>query len=202
MSHLFPPEVHDFFKANNKGKTSKEMTDLLNSTFDTAYTRAQIKAYRGRMHWDSGLTGRFKPGNVPHNKGKKGQSYPGTEATQFKKGNIPPNARPIGAERVNVDGYRERKIAEPNVWRLVHRLNWEQAHGPIPKGHAVIFKDKNKLNCEVDNLLLVTRGELAIMNYRGFCKENPDATLTGHQLAKYIKVVNNKKKKRKERPKT
>lgn len=202
MSRLFPPEVHCFFEANNKGKTTKEMADLLNGTFGTNYTLAQIKGYRARNHWDSGLTGRFKPGNVPHNKGKKGQSYPGMVATQFKKGNTPHNARPVGAELVTVDGYRVRKIAEPNVWRLVHQINWEQAHGPIPKGHAVIHKDKNKLNCEVDNLLLVTRGELAIMNKRGFCKENPDATQAGYQLAKYIKAVNTKKKKKKERPKT
>lgn len=196
MTRVFPPEVLAFFEENNRGKTAKEMTDLLNSTFGTSYTEEQIKSCRARNHWHSGLTGYFTPGHTPHNKGVKGRSYPGAEATQFKKGHTPHNHRPVGSERVNADGYLERKVAEPKKWKMVHVLNWEQVHGPVPKGYALIFKDRNPLHCEVDNLLLVSRGELAVMNRRGLCSENPDATEAGLALARYVKAVSAKKKAR------
>jgi hypothetical protein len=42
---------------------------------------------------------------------------------------------------------------------------WEQTHGrPIPKGKIVAFKDSNPLNCDIDNLMLISRHELLIMN--------------------------------------
>lgn len=130
---LFPPEVHDFFKANNHGRTAAEMTELLNSTFGTSYTVEQIKAYRARQHWDSGLTGRFEKGNIPFNKGLKGVSYPGMEATQFKKGRTPHNHRPVGSTRVDCDGYIWQKVEEPNKWRPLHVLNWEAVHAIMCK---------------------------------------------------------------------
>ncbi len=197
MSRLFPPEVLAFFKENNYGKSAAEMTVLLNRTFDTCYTVQQIKSCRSRNHWDSGLTGRFEKGHTPANKGKKVGSYPGMVATQFKPGRMPHNHRPVGSERITRDGYLERKVAEPKTWRSVHVLNWEQVHGPVPEGHALIFKDGDRTNCEVDNLLLVTRGELAIMNKRGLCKSNPETTQAGLTLAKYIKATHTKKKERK-----
>ena len=197
MSKLWPEGIREFFEANHKGRSSKEMADLLNKTFGTNYTPNQIKGYRNRNHWDSGLTGRFEKGLTPHNKGKKVGSYPGSRVTQFKPGDTPHNYKPIGTERINTDGYYERKVADPNKWRGVHVLNWEQVHGPVPKGSCLIFKDGNRLNCDVDNLLLVTRGELAVMNRKGLCKSNPEATEAGLILAQYIRAVTDKKKRKK-----
>lgn len=194
MSRLFPPEIFDFFEANNKGKTAKEMADLLNTTFGTSYTVEQIKSCRARNHWNSGLTGRFTPGHISHNKGQKGRSYPGMENTQFKKGNVPHNHRPVGSERITRNGYVERKIAEPNVWRALHVLKWEETHGPLPEGYVLIFKDRDKRHIELDNLLPVTKGELAIMNHRGWCCENPEATETALCAARYINTVSRRKK--------
>ncbi len=31
----------------------------------------------------------------------------------FAKGNVPPNHRPVGSERISKDGYIEVKVAEP-----------------------------------------------------------------------------------------
>ena len=49
-------------------------------------------------------------------------------------------------------------------WRAVHILLWEAAHGPLPKGHAIVFKDGDKRHIELDNLQLVTRAELMSRN--------------------------------------
>lgn len=196
---LFPPDVLAFFKENNSGRTSQEITELLNKTFGTNYTRAQIKSCRARHHWDSGLTGRFPKGHEPYNKGLKRGSFPGMERTQFKPGQRPHNHRPVGSERVNADGYHERKIAEPKTWRAVHIINWEEAHGPVPKGYKVIFKDGNRDCTDLDNLMLVSSGELAVMNNRGLCTSHREATETGRALAQYIKAVTSARKKRKRR---
>jgi hypothetical protein len=196
---VFPPEVCAFFEANNYGRSSQEMTDLLNATFGANYTRAQIKCYRTNHHLNSGLTGRFEKGHEPYNKGQKRGNLPGMERTQFKPGHMPHNHRPVGSERVNRDGYRERKIAEPKTWRAVHVLNWEAAHGPVPKGHKVIFKDGNRANPELANLLLVSNGDLAVMNKRGLCSTCGEATEAGLVLARYIKAVTKARKERRKK---
>lgn len=197
MSRLFPPDVLAFFEAHNRGRSAQEMTDLLNATFGTSYTREQIKGCRSRNHWDSGLTGRFEKGHLTHNKGKKGVNYPGMMPTQFKTGHLPHNHRPVGSVRTDKkDGYIYKKVAEPNKWRLLHVLNWEAVHGPLPPGHALIFKDRNRTNCDPDNLILVTRGELAVLNKRGLLSDNPETTETAVALVRLIKAAKKKKGKK------
>lgn len=106
-----------------------------------------------------GVSTRFQKGNVPWTKGLKGWSAGGNAPkTRFKKGHRPANWQPIGAERINGDGYRDRKLTDtgypPRDWVAIHRINWMAAHGPIPKGFVVAFKDGNKLNTSVENLEL------------------------------------------------
>lgn len=104
---------------------------------------------------------RFKKGHIPVNKGKQMPKhvYEKAQATMFRKGHIPVNHKPVGHERVNKYGYIDIKIAEPNKFVLKHRLIWEQAHGPIPKGYNVQFRDGNRQNCTLDNLYLISRLE-------------------------------------------
>jgi len=46
----------------------------------------------------------------------------------------------------------------------LHRHEWEQTYGPIPKGFNIVFKDGNSLNCDIDNLQMVTNDELMYKN--------------------------------------
>jgi len=59
----------------------------------------------------------------------------------------------VGAERLK-DRCVYVKVAEPDVWRRKHHLIWEEAHGPIPEGHRIYFKDGNKMNIVLSNLAL------------------------------------------------
>ena len=77
----------------------------------------------------------------------------------FKKGRTPVNHRDVGAERVNVYGYIEIKVSEPNSWRLKHRVMWEQVNGTIPRGYNVQFKNHNPLDCRIENLYLISKAE-------------------------------------------
>ena len=104
---------------------------------------------------------RFKKGSVPPNKGKKmsPEVYEKVKETMFKKGNSPVNHREVGSERINVDGYIEIKVAEPNRWKLKHRIIWEQVNGEIPKGYNVQFKNHNPQDCRIENLYLICRAD-------------------------------------------
>ena len=104
---------------------------------------------------------RFQKGSVPLNKGKKvsPEVYSKIQPTMFKKGQTPVNHRDVGSERVNVYGYIEIKVAEPNRWRLKHRVIWEQVNGAIPKGYNVQFKNHNRQDCRIENLYLISKAE-------------------------------------------
>lgn len=125
---------------------------------------------RARARW--GKSGAFQPGQVPWNKGLKGWTPPGGERTRFQPGNRPRTWRPIGSLAKQADGIWHIKIREkipgqtaPNIVPL-HAYLWEQAHGPIPPGHVVRFRDGNPNHLDLDNLDLVSRAEHMARNSR------------------------------------
>jgi hypothetical protein len=91
--------------------------------------------------------------------------------------------RPVGSERVNVDGYTEIKVSDPNKWRCKHVVIWEAHNGPMPKGYAIIFGDGNKENFELDNLILVSRQQLLTLNRNRLIQNDADLTRTGVIIA-------------------
>lgn len=107
------------------------------------------------------IAARFPKGHVPQNKGKKvsPETYAKCQPTMFKKGHRPINHREVGSERVNVDGYIEVKVAEPNKWIVKHRIIWEQVNGQIPKGYNVQFKNHNPQDCRIENLYLISKAD-------------------------------------------
>lgn len=142
----------------------------------------------------NGIDTKFKKGLIPHNKGVKGVCGKGCERTWFKKGKANINSKPVGAEVVTTDGYRKVKVAEPNVWKLKHHLVWEKAHGKIPKGHLIIFKDNNSLNCDLDNLMCISRAEQAVINNKGLNKYTDELKDVAINIAK-LKIAVSKRKK-------
>lgn len=134
---------------------------------------ARLKAEASAKLKASGKAHRFPKGHAPANKGLRRPGFaPGRMAsTQFKKGHRAGAAQakwcPIGTVKMNGDGYLRRKIAdEPESiagkgasstnWEFVHRRVWEDAHGPIPDGYRIWWKDGNHLNCALENLELLS----------------------------------------------
>lgn len=106
---------------------------------------------------------RFQVGNRPHNFGIKGWQAGGNSVkTQFKAGHRPHDWMPVGSERINSNGTRQRKISDtgdvPRDWKSVHSIVWESYNGPVPAGHIVVFRNRAKGIC-IDNLELITRAE-------------------------------------------
>lgn len=93
----------------------------------------------------SEISSRFKPGNVPANKGKARDSGGRSHETRFKKGNKPHTTLPVGSYRINGEGHLQQKISEVSGsnskrWRNVAELVWCKANGPLPPKHIVVFK--------------------------------------------------------------
>ena len=186
MRRIFTAEMINFVMQNAAGKSNMKLAALLNAAYGTSFTQMQIKNLRRRINAPlSGNNGRFKKGCVPFNKGISWKNQCRDEAankaslsTCFKKGNRPQCALPVGAEVVKSDGYLWRKVEEPNKWKQVHRILWESVNGPVPVGKAVIFLDGNKEHITLDNLFLVSRRELRILNNRGTKTRSEDPQMT------------------------
>lgn len=161
---LYTQEQADYLKQGYRQWEFKELTKRFNSHFGTSMTPSQIKGFIKAHGFKSGRTGRFEKGQTSWNMGTKGLIKPNSGS--FQKGHCPVNHRPVGSERVNVEGYIEIKTAEPNVWDLKQRVVYEQNCGPIPKGNNVRFRDGNKRNVSLDNLFLVDNRENALLNKR------------------------------------
>ena len=191
-------EEKEYLKEITPGRHHKEILALMNEKFNRPFRMGQIKGAIARYKLNTGFTGRFEKGNIPFNKGKKGECPKGCEKTWFKKGQTPINHKPVGSERIDLDGYTLIKVAEPNKWQLKHRVIYEKAYGPIPPNMAVIFLDKNKRNFNINNLALVSREELAIINKNNFIKENAALSRAGVNVAKVKNKINKLKKKSEE----
>jgi hypothetical protein len=131
---------------------------------------ASPAACRLRRGDEVGKASRYPKGHAPANKGVRRPGYaPGRMSqTQFKKGQRGNNWMPIGSERISKDGYLERKINDDmpfqRRWRAVHLLMWEAKNGPLPKGHAVAFRNDDKTDLRAENFELITRVELMRRN--------------------------------------
>lgn len=128
-----------------------------------------------------GAASRFLKGHVPANKGlrRPGWSPGRMKETQFKKGArtgaAQRNWRPVGTIAIDTEGYLRIKVREGRqgeasgfgnvrIWPLLNRYVWEQANGPIPPNHTVVFRDGDRGNCELGNLELVSRADLMRRN--------------------------------------
>jgi len=145
-----------------------------------AYMRGP-DGHRWTGHHPNSVGRRFAPGHVPANKGQRrpGWTRGRMAETQFKKGErrgaSNTNWRPVGTVMADSDGYLRVKLREPlpgersgfgnaEVWKQLHRRLWEEAHGPVPEGHALRFIDGNRQNCVLDNIECVPRAEMMRRN--------------------------------------
>ena len=169
-------------------KLAEQLGRPLASTYQRAATLGLKKseAYlaspaAGRTTGRHGMGTRFAKGQAPANKGLRRPGWgPGRmKSTQFKPGVrlgvAAKNWQPIGSIRSDPEGYQRIKVRDAvkgehygfgnvRVWPLLQRHVWEQAHGSIPAGHAVTFRDGNKANCDLGNLELVSRADLMKRN--------------------------------------
>ena len=203
MNRKYTAEHIAYIAANIKGRSFQDLTAMFNERFGLEIRRSAIISLADRHGLHNGRDCRFNKGHeptqfrkgmIPWNKGMKGVNSGGKQ-TQFKKGQKGWNYKPVGTERTNTDGYVEIKIADPGKWKSKHIILWEAANGPVPKGYVVIFADRNQQNVTLENLLLISRRELAVMNKRGLIANSADLTKTGVAIADiYLKIGERRRK--------
>lgn len=181
MAIRYTEEMLTFLRQHEETPRA-ELACKFNEKFGCNISVDSVKAKCLRMGLKTGRTGCFSPGHKTWNSGLKGLT--GANSTSFKKGNTPLNHRPVGYERITVDGYVEVKVSEPNVFELKHRWIWEQHHGKILDNHVLVFKNMNKQDCRPENLMLISRAKLARLNQSFSKLATPDTNETCILMAK------------------
>lgn len=196
-------EILQFMIDNYEGKDNIELAQMINAKFGLNVTNDMVSSAKGNLKRRRGIDlrtqinrGKYRKGVPPANKGKTWDEYMSKESqeksrmTCFKKGCVSVNHREVGSERVNVDGYWEIKVKEPDKWELKHRYLYKQNKGDIPDGHKIIFADGDRNNLSLDNLVMVSSSEELIMNRNNLRFNNQELTKTGSIIAKVIDKTN------------
>lgn len=199
-SPKFPKEMEEFLKSIAEGKSTVELVDAVNKKFGAGTINAsQMKTYKGNHGINTGLTGRFEPGHIPANKGKKmpPEVYAKAAPTMFRKGNVPANRMELGEYTHTTDGYLICKVRDYGTQRerfeFVHRRVWEEHYGPVPDGKMVSFLDGDKDNCDIGNLVLIDNAENLELARSGLRFKNAEFTRAGVAVAK-IRVAARRRK--------
>ncbi|MCC3868481.1 HNH endonuclease signature motif containing protein [Terrisporobacter mayombei] len=159
--HRWTKDEEEYFKSIIEGRHYRDIAKLMINKFGYEFKPEQLRKKAYDLGIKTGLDGGFKKGHLK-------------------------NSAEIGSESTNRDGYVIVKVAHPNIWEHKHRMIYEKANGKIPKGHYLLFADKNKLNVSLDNLILVSNRELLIMNQYNLIHDNKELTITGLNIAKLI----------------
>lgn len=165
----FPAFLIAYVLGREKASVYRRAAKLALKKADDFETQPMARLWNG-CDEPASIAARFKPGDVPVNKGirRPGWSSGRMAQTQFKKGrpaSDAPNYVPIGTEKLDSRGkVLIRKITDdPTIfpvkrWRPVHVIVWEQTHGPVPQGSIVVFKPGMKTF--VSNEITVERLEV------------------------------------------
>lgn len=139
---LWTPAEEAQLRALYPAHTSPEIARRMGRSVASINGRAQLLGLKkpGDYHYPT----RLQPGHT-RNWWKGGQLPWGAPPTAYKAGQEAHNKMPLGTLRINGSGYLAIKVQEtgyqPRDWEPYHRYVWRQAHGPIPKGYVVTFRD-------------------------------------------------------------
>lgn len=160
--YRWKPHHLEFIKQHQADITRQELCELLKANFDdlpNSVNRANLQLLiNRRLKLKSNNDGKLKKGEKTWNYGKSGY------ATKRRA--------KIGDENINSSGYKVIKVDNSrHGWQPVHVLVWEKANGKVPDGYCLKFIDNDKLNCRLENLMLISKSVMPRLN-----SENPADT--------------------------
>ena len=194
--HIWNEEELEFLREVYPYYPNKEIAEMLKNKFGFEVTDKQLANARRNNDLPKKVilnSGCYKKGDEPWNKGREmsDETKEKVKTTWFKKGQIPKNHRPVGSTRIDRDGYKLIKIAEPNKWIVYSRYVYERAHGEkLKKNEAIIFADGDKTNFAIDNLVKVSRANLLYLNNKKLIFDDPELTKTGVNVSKVVEKIN------------
>lgn len=189
MARAWTTEETEFLRKNINRYTRKQLAQILNRSLGGTIKKItklgirldpKVREQRLSTNW-------FKKGMTPWNKGIYIRNSP---ATEFKKGNIPPQCKPVGTislrrhKKRDTNDYLYIKLGK-GYWKLYHHHIWETANGPVPDGYVLSFKNGNTMDVRLDNLELISKSERAERNLR---TNVPAEKLTDRYVASTLKI--------------
>lgn len=138
----YTQEHLDFMKNNIKGKSYKDLAIEMNARFGTNISEATMRTICFKNGWKNGRNGKFEKGIDPH------------------------NTMPVGTVIIR-KGSKVIKISDTGgqkAWQTMHEFMWEFFNGPLEPGEVVIFKDGNRDNITIGNLMKASRYAANSMN--------------------------------------
>jgi len=219
LNTKYTDEQLDFMREIIPGRCESKIIAAFKERFDIKINKGIVGNLKRKLGVHSGtIGGQFEKGRPPENKGKKWAEFMSEEGmaasrkTQFKKGQMPHNSTEIGTRRINKDGHveirmphpvrswkRNEKVYSRNYYEYEHRVVWEKHNGLIPKGHMVRHIDGNPANNAIENLVLVSMSENAVINRHYEFDNNADLNRSRLATAKLSSAVRRRKKTKKKK---
>lgn len=193
--HIWTEEEIEFVREVYPYHENKEISKMVKEKFGFDVSTRNLQNVRNKYKIPKKVipnSGCYRKGDEPWNKGKRmsDEVREKVKGTWFKKGQVPKNHKPVGSTRIDRDGYKLIKIAEPNKWIVYSRYVYEKAHGEkLKKNEAIIFADGNKLNFDIDNLVKVSRANLLYLNNKKLIFDDPELTKTGVNVSKVAEKI-------------
>lgn len=136
-------EQNNFFLEYTKGHSPAEVIDEFENRFGIRLNYAQVRHKMTRAG-GNGINTRFcKDHEI--NKGRPGRKYPMKKEHNIKWQENGSEILRKGEWYVKIDG----------KWYRKNRVIWEKEYGPIPEGKFLFYRDGNKENCTLENLIMV-----------------------------------------------
>ena len=202
MKRRYTAEEIIFMEEFVPGHSYQEIREEFLRRFGGEVTNNFPKSFIANHNLNTGRTGRFKKGGTPVNKGKEmsAEQYEKCKETMFKPGSTPKNTDPVGTEKMLGDGFiwvkidDKPKVKKKENWIQKHRKINEEAHGPIPEGHYVIFLDGDRTNFDIENLAVISKAENARLNQNHLRFNDAELTKTGINIARVRTAIGKAKK--------
>ena len=176
--HRYTYEHEAWLRQEGPNFPRSGLAKRFNRTFHTALTAGAV----GRkcnalgiplLNSGPAFTGPFRTGRKSTYLGPRKPN-----AGTFKRGQAPTRTKPLGATRTDPKTgellvrtthaaryyHPNGSIRAANYWKPRRILVWEEAHGPVPAGHAVIRLSNDVCNDSLDNLECIPRSALARLN--------------------------------------
>ncbi len=149
-----------------KDISARIMAQMLYEATGTKAGKNTILDYYKKKGYKSEADGKFKKGYV----GLSEEQIKNIKNTQYEKGHVSLNKKPIGASYNRSDGYKYIKVGE-NEWKTEPAIVWEKANGKVPEGYRIFHLDGNGLNNNLDNLMLMSNNESVTVNDCGLTED-------------------------------
>jgi hypothetical protein len=193
-SKPFSKEEDDIIRNNILNISYKAISKLLGRGESGTHQRCHQLGF-GELMKQKSINSRFNKGHEPLNKGKRmtEEMKEKIKHTFFQKGHLPHNTKDDGSISVRNDKrgipYMHYRVSL-SKWIPLHHKVWIDENGEIPKGHNVIFKNKNTLDVRLENLECISNTENMLRNT--IQRYPDDLKLQLKKISKLKRIIKNK----------